>query len=67
MSENNNPLSDIRVETEELIGPPKIDLVGIGMMLLVAVVVGFLSSIGIVIFIENYFRIVESYCNSLSD
>ncbi|NRH21127.1 hypothetical protein HOO68_03720 [Candidatus Gracilibacteria bacterium] len=51
MSENNNPLSDIRVDTEELIGPPKIDLVGIGMMLLVAVVVGFLSSIGIVIFI----------------
>jgi hypothetical protein len=50
MSENSNTLSDISISTEELLGPPKVDLVGIAMMLLVAIVVGFLSSIGVVIF-----------------
>jgi hypothetical protein len=45
MPENNNTLSDISVSTEELLGPPRVDLVGIGMMLLVAIVVGFLSSV----------------------
>lgn len=49
MSENNT-LSDISLATEELLGPPKVDIVGIGMMLLVSLVVGFLSSIGVVIF-----------------
>ena len=50
MSENSNTLSDISVSTEELLGPPRVDLVGIGMMLLVAIVVGFLSSVWVVIF-----------------
>jgi hypothetical protein len=50
MSTNDNTLSDISISTEELLGPPRVDLVGIAMMLLVAIVVGFLSSIGVVIF-----------------
>ena len=45
MSENNNTLSDISTSPEELLGPPRVDLVGIAMMLLVAIVVGFLSSV----------------------
>lgn len=49
MSENNNALSDLSIATEELLGPPKVDLVGIAMMLLVALVVWFLSSTGVVI------------------
>lgn len=39
MSDNNNVLSDLSIATEELLGPPKVDLVGIAMMLLVALVV----------------------------
>ena len=50
MPTNDNTLSDISISTEELLGPPRVDLVGIGMMLLVAIVVGFLSSVGVVIF-----------------
>lgn len=50
MSENSNVLGDVSFGVEEVIGPPKVDFVGIGMMLLVAIVVGFLSSIGVVIF-----------------
>ncbi len=50
MSENNSTLGDIVIANEELLGPPKVDLVGIAMMMLVAVVVWFLSSIGVVIF-----------------
>ena len=49
MSDNNNTLSDLSIATEELLGPPKVDLVGIAMMLLVALVVWFISSIGVVI------------------
>ncbi len=50
MSNNDNTLSDISLETEELLGPPKIDIVGIAMMVLVSLVVWFLSSIWVVIF-----------------
>lgn len=50
MSENNNTLSDISTSPEELLGPPRVDLVGIAMMILVAIVVGFLSSVWVVIF-----------------
>lgn len=50
MSENSITFRDLHLEAEELIGPPKIDLIGIGMMILVAIVVGFLSSIGVVTF-----------------
>lgn len=50
MLENNNVLGDISFWVEEVIGPPKVDLVGVGMMILVAIVVWFLSSIGVVIF-----------------
>ena len=50
MSENNNLLGDLTLDTEEFLGPPKIDLIGIGMMFLVAIVVGFLSSLGVIIF-----------------
>jgi hypothetical protein len=39
MSNNDNTLSDISLETEELLGPPKIDIVGIAMMVLVSLVV----------------------------
>ncbi len=50
MSENPNTLSDISISTEELLGPPRVDLIGVGMMLLVAIVVWFFSSIGVLIF-----------------
>ncbi len=50
MSENSNTLSDISLSAEELLGPPRVDIIGIGMMVLVAIVVWFLSSIGVVIF-----------------
>jgi hypothetical protein len=45
MSESNNRLGEILLSNEELLGPPKVDIIGIAMMLLVALVVGFLSSI----------------------
>ena len=50
MSQNNNTLGDITVSNEELLGPPHVDIVGLGMMVLVAIVVGFLSSTGVMIF-----------------
>ncbi|MBC7503776.1 hypothetical protein H7169_02310 [Candidatus Gracilibacteria bacterium] len=50
MLENNNTLGDITVSNEELLGPPYVDIVGLGMMMLVAIVVGFLSSTGVMIF-----------------
>lgn len=50
MSESNNTFGDVSIANEELLGPPKVDLMGIAMMLLVALVAGFLSSIGVVIF-----------------
>lgn len=50
MSESSITFRDLHLETEELIGPPKIDLIGIAMMILVAIVVGFLSSIVVVTF-----------------
>jgi hypothetical protein len=49
MSENSNALSDISLATEEVFGPPRVDIIGISMMILVAIVVGFLSSVGVVI------------------
>ncbi len=49
MSENSNVLGDLSFWVEEVIGPPKVDFVGVGMMILVAIVVWFLSSIGVVI------------------
>ncbi len=51
MSENNNTFRDILISREEVFGPPKVDLIGMAMMILVAVVVWFLSSIGVVIFV----------------
>jgi hypothetical protein len=39
MSENNNTFKDLSLNAEELLGPPKVDIVGILMMLLVAIVV----------------------------
>lgn len=50
MSNNDNTLSDISLATEELLGPPKVDIVGIAMMILVSLVVWFLASIWVVIF-----------------
>ncbi len=49
MSENSSSLPDITTSSEEIFGPPRLDIVGIAMMLLVSIVVGFLSSIGVVI------------------
>jgi hypothetical protein len=49
MSPITNPLPDITPSSEEVFGPPRLDIVGISMMLLVSIVVGFLSSIGVVI------------------
>ncbi len=50
MSERNNTFWDLVIANEELLGPPKVDFVGIAMMVLVAIVVGFLASIWVVIF-----------------
>lgn len=49
MSENDNTLADVVLHPEEVLWPPKVDLVGVGMMLLLALVVGFVSSLGVVL------------------
>lgn len=49
MSESSSTLRDIHLDNEELIAPPKVDFVGIGMMMIVAIVVGFISSLGVIL------------------
>lgn len=45
----NTDLDNVRVSTEELLGPPKVDLMGFGLMSIVALVTGFL--VGIMVFL----------------
>lgn len=45
----NTTLDNISVSTEEVLGPPKVDLMGFGLMTTVALVTGFL--VGIVVFL----------------
>ncbi len=45
----NTDLDNISVSTEEVLGPPKVDLMGWGLMSIVALVTGFL--VGIIVFL----------------
>lgn len=49
MLENNSHTSDVILAPEEILGPPKVDFIGLGIMVLLALVVGFVSSIGVVV------------------
>ena len=50
MSEAENLLSNAPVETpEDVLGPPNVDIVGVGLIVLLAIFCGLITSIGVMI------------------